>query len=734
MKNSKKIRFKNQLSGNDCGIACIQMICQYFGKVYDVNTIQSYCEVSKLGISIRDIRSFLKLVGIDSISANISLEDALEMPLPAILYYKKGHYVILEKIKQVNKKYVFYIIDPDFGKIKLNEEDFILKWLSGNTGVVIVVNPADDFEKRNINIVPKNKENLIFKNIKHILKRKKYKLFLIFVLTFFALLINWGIPLLLKENIDKGILDKNIQYVWIILIGQFIFIISNIIASSFSDILITKISLDIHIDLNKSYFTKILHLPISYFEKKFKSDLIEGLNDLNRINNFISQNLIDIIITVLNLIVFSTILISYNFQIFLFFILFSTATITVTLFFLRKKKVIDYSLFTTESENRNNIYELIMGITEIKVNSAEKSRIDKWKDSESNLKKLKIKDSFINFYMLNSNNFISKFRDVFLIGLCSFYVIENNMTLGTMMMISYVLGQLSAPIDNIIEFSQSFQRLHLAFDRLSGVYNKEGEIQKDKTYVSALNDIDEITFSEVNFKYNSNNDENILNNINLTIPRNKITAIVGESGSGKSTLMKLILGFYFPIHGCIKIGQHDIQEVNLKEWRKRCGVIMQDGYIFSGTVSENITFSDSAVNTDKLNYAIKVAELETTINKLPMKLNTQIGESGISLSGGEKQRLYIARAIYKNPEFIFFDEATSNLDTINEKNIMLNLNKYLKNKTSIIIAHRLSTIKNADNIIVLKNGEVVEQGTHFELLQNHSEYCKLVENQIEIPS
>jgi ATP-binding cassette subfamily B protein len=306
------------------------------------------------------------------------------------------------------------------------------------------------------------------------------------------------------------------------------------------------------------------------------------------------------------------------------------------------------------------------------------------------------------------------------------------MSLGTMMMISYVLGQLSAPIDDIIDFSQAIQKLNLSFDRLSSVYNRTEEVQKDKFYQTKLDNIDKISFSNVSFKYNSNMTDEVLNKINLTIPRNKTTAIVGASGSGKSTLMKLILGFYYPTKGKIILGNYNIQDVNLKEWRKKCGVIMQEGYIFSGTLSENITFSDNNVDEYKLNQAIKIAELEETINKLPMQLNTQIGESGISLSGGEKQRLFIARAIYKDPEFILFDEATSNLDSINEKNIMYNLKIYLKNKTSIIIAHRLSTIKNADNIIVLKNGELIEQGSHFELLQNQSEYSKLIENQIDI--
>jgi ATP-binding cassette subfamily B protein len=731
MKKYKKIKFRSQLAGNDCGIACIQMICQYYGKNYESKTVKNYCEVSKLGISVKDIREFFDLVGIESISANISLKDIEDMPLPAILYYKKGHYVVLERIKKIKNSYYYYIIDPSFGRVKLSIEELSHKWLSVSTGIVIVPNPADDFHEKNIKLISRSNNEIILVNIKKILRERKTRLVIIFLLTLLALATNWGMPLLLKENIDKGILDKNLQLVWVVLIGQFVFVISNIIANSFSDILATKISLDINMDLNKSYFTKILSMPISYFEKKFKSDLIEGLNDQNRINNFVSRNIIGIIITFLNLIVFSALLISYDYKIFLFFVVFSISSITVTLLFLKKKRIIDYSLFTTESENRNNIYELIMGIVEIKVNSAEISRINKWIESEKKLKKLKIKDSLVNFYMLNSNSFISKLRDVFLIGLCSFYVIEGNITLGTMMMISYVLGQLSAPIDDIIDFSQTFQRLNLSFERLSDVYSKPEEIKRDKEYFTISQIINNISLSNISFKYISNSNDYILKNINLTILPNKLTAIVGSSGSGKSTLMKLILGFYFPTEGVLEIGNHNIQNVNLKDWRRKCGVIMQDGYIFSGTIAENITFSDVNPNLERLKYSIQMAELTSTIEKLPMKFDTQIGESGISLSGGEKQRLYIARAIYKNPDFVFFDEATSSMDTITEKNIMSNLSTFLKNRTAIIIAHRLSTVKNADNIIVMKDGKIVEQGKHLELLSSKGEYYNLVKNQLE---
>ena len=665
-------------------------------------------------------------------SVNLSFEDLLEIPVPAILYFSRGHFVILEKITKKNTETYFHIIDPNIGRVKYTKQVLLEKWSNSHSGIATIVHPNQDFFKKNFINKKSEKSGLIPNMVWNILSRRKNRLILIFVFTLIALATNWGMPLLLKENIDKGIMSKNLNLVWYILASQFIFIISNIIANGINEILSTKISININIDLKNSYFNKILNLPISYFESKFKSDLIEGLNDLNRINNFISRNIIELIISLLNLIVFSVILISYNFQIFSLFVGFSLISIIITFFFLKKKKVIDYAMFNSESENRNRVYELILGITEIKVNSGELRKISKWKQSEEKLNKIKIKDSYINFFMFNSSNFISKFRDIFLIGVCSFLIIENRMTMGTMLMISYVLGQLSAPIGDIIDFSDTFQRLKIAFERLADVYNKNEEVLPDKSYQSEFALEDDITCRNLSFKYNSNDTNFVLQNINLTIKRNTITAIVGASGSGKTSLLKLLLGFYFPLSGEINIGNNDIKDVNLKDWRKKCGVIMQDGYIFSGTIAENISLSDVNCDLEKVKYSAKIAEIDDVINRFPLKYDTLIGESGISLSGGEKQRLYIARAIYKNPDFIFFDEATSNLDTINESKIMQNLTLFLKNKTAIVIAHRLSTIKKSDNIVVIDNGFIVEQGTHSQLYKNKSVYYELVKSQLDM--
>jgi ATP-binding cassette subfamily B protein len=707
------------------------MICQYYGKPYKLKDVKHNLSVSKLGVSIKDLRNCLHKAGFKSFTVNIGLDDIYEMPLPAILFLNYGHYVILEKIRIKKDCVVYHIIDPSFGRLALDEEVFCSRWLTGSTGLSIILEPDELFHEKHLERSDtRNGETLIRKNVTEVLKKNKRRFATILLFTMLLLISNWAMPLLLKENIDKGIMQKDFGLLWKILLFQFMFAISYLFSGSLSEILKTKLSLDLNIDLNRSYFKKILNLPISYYDTKFKSDLISGIHDQNRVSTSISNYFTGLVIMLLNILVFSTLLIVYNYQIFICFIFFTVAAIIYTLFFFKQKKFIDYSLFSLESENRNNIYELIMGITEVKINSAEKTKLANWMKTEEKLKKIKIKAAYIDFFMSNGNSFIQRLRDIFLIGMASFMVIKQDMTMGEMLMISYVLGQLSGPFNELIHYTQELQRSKLSFDRLSDVYHKEEEVLENRTYAE-IGTPEAIVLQNLSFRYSASDTEDIIKNVSLKIPKNKTTAIVGASGSGKSTLLKLLLGFYYTSDGNVMIGDNNIVDVNLKTWRSRCGVILQEGYIFSGSVMENITLSSTRPDPDLLTNALKVAELFDKIESLPMKHNTKIGEAGISLSGGEKQRLLIARAVYKNPDYVFLDEATSSMDSITERKIMHNLKYFLQNRTAVIIAHRLSTIKNADHIVVMKNGEIAEQGTHHQLLEAGGEYYNLVKNQLE---
>ena len=724
-----KIPFYRQKSSNECGPTCIQMISAYYGKHYNIDTILKYAELTKGGISVKDVVNIGESIGFYTHSFSANIDEARRIPVPSILYLQHGHFVILEDIKLKADIYYYHLLDPDYGRVKLTEPEFTDKWMNNGRGFGVVLAPKDDFFKINpkTNFKTNNKE--MYADIKSVVKKYKSNFILIAFFTLLILIANWAMPLILKKTIDDGIINKDIGFVWLMLFTQFLFFLGFIISNIITNYLSAKVSFKINVNYIKRYLNKLINLPLSFFDTTFKSDLIQRLSDLNRINDFITEHIIDILFSIVNLIVFSTILIVYNLNIFLLFLAFSIVSIIYTFLFLKKRRHLDYSFFTLDSERRNSIYELIMGMHEVKINDAQESRIKSWNRVEEKLNKLKMKKIWLDNYLSNGYSIISRLRDIVLTAFSAFYVIQDEMTIGTMMMISYVLGQLSGPINDIITFSKIFQDLKLSYERLFKIYKKNDE-NKDKNIVFEKKLEKGIIFKNVYFKYPGISNPYILENININIPVGKTTAIVGPSGGGKTTILKLILGFYEPTKGHILIDDNILTEINLNSWREQCGVVMQNGYIFSGSIGENIALKDQSPNIEQLIYSSKLANLTDFINMLPMKYNTKIGESGIDLSGGEKQRICIARAIYKNPNIILFDEATSSLDANNEKEIVNNIYAYFKNRTAVIIAHRLSTVKNADNIIFLDERNVIEQGKHEDLISAKGAYYQLVKNQL----
>ena len=729
-----RISFYHQLESTDCAAACIAMIASYYGRKYDLEQIKALFDFTRIGVSIRDILDSTPKIGLKSVALKVTSAELKEIPLPAILYWKQGHFIILQKITSKKGKTIYHIADPSYGKINIDEENFNSEWKGDNLkGVVIVTLPSDHF--KDIKLPKTEKKRLLsspfFIEAATFMKKNKSKYILSIFLIFLTLGANWLIPFLFQHIIDSGITAKDLNIVYSLLIAQLILFISSFLSDFFSNIILTKINFSLSIGLKKSLLNKLMRLPINYFDTRLNTETLQRIGDQNTIQNYITWKGIDFALNMLNIIVFGSILLFFNRTIFVFYMIISALSIIWVLFFLKKRSVLEYSIFLRESENNNNIYEFIMNMPEIKTNNAQYHIIDKILLTIDKLNKLQLRSLFLNMYQNVGVSFMAKLKEILVIGFCAIIIIRGDMTLGALLSISYIIGQLSGPLRSIVGFIRETQDANIANKRIGEIYNKEDEDQNKNIYIDQR-EFNDIIITDVSFKYPGNYNPLVLNNISFIIPNKKITAIVGASGSGKTTLMKLLLSYYNPTMGEISLDNINLKDVFSSEWRDRCGTVLQDGKLFSGTIAENIVFSEKDISAERLLYAAKVACIDEFILSLPMGFNTKIGNIGIQLSGGETQRILIARSVYRNPEYLFFDEATSCLDAENEKHIHDNLTQFFRGKTVLIIAHRLSTVKNADQIIVLKKGNIIEKGKHNELIEIHGEYYNLIKNQLEL--
>jgi ATP-binding cassette subfamily B protein len=432
-----------------------------------------------------------------------------------------------------------------------------------------------------------------------------------------------------------------------------------------------------------------------------------------------------------NLLIFGAVLAWYDLSIFGVFMLGSMLYFGWVLIFLKRRKDLDYKRFSQLSAEQTKVIELINGMQEIKLHNAEQQKRWSWEYLQALLYKIRRKSLVLEQTQTLGSNAINEIKNIFITILSAKLVIDGKITLGMMMAISYIIGQLNAPIQQLIGFIYSWQDAKIAMERLSEIHEKEDEENNFEEKITNIPLNKSIELKNISFRYQGSI-ETVINNLSLIIPSRKITAIVGASGSGKTTLMKMLLKFYIPLEGEITIDNINLNNISQRAWREKCGSVMQEGFIFNDTIANNIAVGDEYVNKQKLLRAVEIANIKDFIERLPLAYNTKIGSTGIGMSTGQKQRLLIARAVYKNPEIIFFDEATSALDAENEKIIMENLNQFFKNKTAVVIAHRLSTVKNADQIVVLDKGKIIEKGTHNELINLKGNYYNLVKNQLEL--
>lgn len=725
-------RFKHQHDKMDCGPACLSMIASYYGKNYSLKFLKENSFITREGVSLSGIREAANSIGLDTYSLKIKLNELIERKefFPCILHWNQNHFVVLRKITKsfLTNKYYFHIADPAHGLIKITEDFFLKSWYSDdNDGVALFLLPTEEF----ITKEPVQEDKISIKQILPFLYPHKNKFISIFLLLLVGSMLTLTFPFLTQMLIDNGVNAKDMNYIFLILSVQLAVFFGSITIDVIRNWLMLYVGSHLSISIISDFIKKILQLPIKFFDTKKRGDFIQRIQDNERIEEFLTSQSLTTFFSIITFIVFFGVFLYYDYRIFCVYIILTTISLGWSFYWLKERKILDYYRFRQRSEDQDSVYEIINGLTEMKLNKFEDFKLREWKLIQQKLFKINLRILRIDQFQLSGFEFINQIKNILVTFLAASYVVNGNMTLGQLLGVSYIIGQMNSPIQQLVMFFRSLQDAKLSLERLNEVQNHPTEYIENQKEISS-NDSFFIDIKDVSFQYEGPKSPYVLKDIDFTIPESKITAIVGASGSGKTTLLKLLLKFYEPTNGEIFVNGENINFISARSLRDNCGVVMQDGFIFGDTIERNIATGDEFVNKERLHMAAKIANIESFISSLPLGYNTKIGTSGNGLSGGQKQRILIARAVYKNPHYIFFDEATSALDAENEKIIHDNLQLFFKGKTVLIIAHRLSTVKNADQIIVLNKGEVVEMGNHKELVANKSDYFNLVKNQLEL--
>lgn len=731
-----------QLDAMDCGPTCLRMISKDYGRSYTLQTLRQHSFITREGVSMLGISDAAEHIGFRTQGVRVSFEQLVdEVPLPCIIHWNQNHFVVCYKIKEEKKiwgkktgDYKIYISDPAQNQAVFTKDEFLKCWLSTRknnedkgTALILYTTPAFyDTEDEQA----KSKINLRY-FARYLIPHKAQILQLVV-----AMIVTSGLslifPFLSQTMVDSGIGNHNLSLISLILIAQLVLFFTQMGIEFLRSWIVLHTTTRINISLISDFLIKLMRLPLGYFDTKMFGDIMQRIGDHGRIQSFLTGTSISVVFSFANFIIFGFILAYYSPLILGVFLLGNTLYVLWVLAFLRYRRELDQRRFSQSSADQSNMVELITGMQEIKLSNSEKQKRWKWERIQVKLFKISMKGLALGQYQQLGSSFFNQATNLVVSYIAARSVVEGQMTLGMMMSLSYIIGQLSAPISQFIGFAQSLQDAKISLERLGEIHNKEDEEDLADIKISDLPAVKTIHIKNLWFSYDGADRDYVLEDINLDIPQYKTTAIVGASGSGKTTLIKLLLGFYPLNKGSISIDKVPLGNISNRVWRHKTGVVMQEGYIFSDTIAENIAVGDEIIDKDKLLKSVELANIREYIDSLPLGYNTKIGMEGKGVSQGQKQRLIIARAVYKEPDYLFFDEATNSLDATNERVIMDNLTEYNKDKTVVIVAHRLSTVQHADNIVVLDKGRVVEQGTHHELTAQKGVYYQLVKNQLEL--
>jgi ATP-binding cassette subfamily B protein len=723
----KKFPHFRQYDEMDCGPTCLRIICAYYGKTFSLEYLRELTHVTRLGSNFLGISEAAEKLGFRSIGAKLSYEDLLtEVPVPCIAYWYQRHFIVIYKIT----KDKVYVSDPAHGLIKYTKAEFLKGWASdGEEGVILSLEITPDFNEM---VADQKKQTGGLSFIyKYLLQYKQLLVQLILGLVA-ASLIQLIFPFITQAIVYKGIRYNNLSFIYLMLLAQLLLFLGKTSVEVLRGYILMHLSTRININLLSDFFIKLMKLPLGFFDTKMTGDILQRIQDHQRVETFLTSGTVNVAFSFINILVFSIVLFFYNPLIFAVFVAGSILYFVWVFLFMKQNALLDYKRFDQLSQNQEKNLELIYGMQEIKLHNASTKKRWQWEDLQAKLFKINLKGLRIKQLQTSGASLINELKNIIVSFLAAKLVIEGQISLGVMLSVSYIIGQLNSPILQLVEFTELWQNARLSIARINEIHNKPDEENINDKKIKIISDGD-IALKDVSFSYDgSTTMRPALDHINLIIPYRKVTAIVGSSGSGKTTLMKLLLKFYEPLTGKILIAKDPISDIAHSAWREKCGAVMQDGYVFNDTIAYNIGIGEEVIDTETLLNASKIANIHEFISELPLGYNTKIGQNGMGLSAGQKQRILIARAVYKNPDILLFDEATSALDAKNERIIIENLNKFFKGKTVIVIAHRLSTVRDADKIIVMENGKIIEEGSHDDLVLLRNSYFNLVKNQLEL--
>lgn len=715
----------------DCGPTCLRMVAAYYGKRYSLEGLREKSFITREGVSMLGISEAAEKIGFRSICVQVGYEKLQEAPLPCIIHWNQQHFVVVYKL---NDRHV-WVADPGAGKLKYTKEEFCNCWLSSrkneeDTGVALLLEPTPEFYTTEDEGDEVNRKSFSF--LYSYLRPYRGLVGQLLLGLLLGSMIQLMLPFLTQSVVDFGINNQNLGFIYLVLIAQLMLSFSSSAVDFIRGWILLHLGTRINIALISDFLIKLMKMPIAYFDSKMTGDILQRINDHKRIQDFLTGSSLSVIFSVFNIIIFGIVLLVYSGMIFLIFMGGSTLYVTYVWLFMKKRAELDHKRFAQQSANQSTVVQLVNGMQEIKLSACEQQKRWEWERIQAKLFRVNIKSLALRQYQDSGAVLINQSKNLLITALVASLVVKGEMTLGMMLSVQYIIGQLNSPVNELIAFARDMQDARLSMDRLSEVRDKPDEEDPTRELLREIPEGKEIRLQNLNFKYDPLSEYPTLDDINLVIPPGMQTAIVGMSGSGKTTLVKLLLGFYPPASGDIFIGDTPLGSYSIREWRKRCGVVMQDGFIFSDSIAGNIAPGVEHIDKKRLRHAAEVANIHDFIEELPLAYNTKIGQEGHGLSQGQKQRILIARAVYKDPEFIFFDEATNALDANNERTIMNNLQTFFKGRTSVVVAHRLSTVRNAEQIIVIEQGRIAETGTHEALIALEGRYYKLVKNQLEL--